>query len=376
MDIRKIIREEIRGILSEGRTHYWPGYDDDATSDWLSDITRESSKVHNNGLRKADKKIIKDIKDDGDEVWFRHQIANMITTSLQDGFYIDPDLIEKAIEYYEYAIEHAETEEDFMQESARLIIDALKELEPLGKDKNPYYYKPGFMKNDHPNYEKERFSIDKKYHKSTRRELGLLESVLKSKSDKGNRYFKMLKTAKFQHYDMPKGELVSFSYGEDDRKRLVSKLSKADKKVYREWIKTPEGDKSMEIWDRITKNWNKRFPDSDKNKIKECDDIIEKFGCLLNEAKKKKKKPKKRNIFKNYQDNKVPLTDEERAEVMKKKAVWHFSPGNKPSPAVWKSKHPKTGKITYLTHTHRAYNKAPTLKGAIGRFHDFIKGTS
>lgn len=34
---------------------------------------------------------------------------------------------------------------------------------------------------------------------------------LKSKSEKGNRYFKMLKTAKFQHYDMPKGELSDFT---------------------------------------------------------------------------------------------------------------------------------------------------------------------
>jgi hypothetical protein len=90
--------------------------------------------------------------------------------------------------------------------------------------------------------------------------------ALKSKSDKGNRFFEMLKTAKFQHYDMPKGELVSFSYGEDDRKRLVSKLSKEDKKTYRAWLKTPEGEESMKIWDAITSSWNKRFPNSDKNK--------------------------------------------------------------------------------------------------------------
>lgn len=89
--------------------------------------------------------------------------------------------------------------------------------------------------------------------------------VLKSKSDKGNRLFKQLKTAKFQHYDMPKGELVSFSYGEEDRKRLVSKLSKEDKKIYRAWVKTPEGEKSMKIWDGISRAWKKRFPDSKKN---------------------------------------------------------------------------------------------------------------
>lgn len=88
------------------------------------------------------------------------------------------------------------------------------------------------------------------------------EVKLVSKSDKGNRYFKMLKNAEFQHYDMPKGELVPFSKGEEDRKGLVSKLSQADKKSYRAWINTPEGEKSMKIWDRITKDWDKRFPNS------------------------------------------------------------------------------------------------------------------
>jgi hypothetical protein len=59
---------------------------------------------------------------------------------------------------------------------------------------------------------------------------------------------------------------------------------------------------------------------------------------------------------------------------MDKKAVWHMNGGG-PSPAVWKSVN-KDGKVTYVTHTHRAYNTAPTLKGAIGRFHKFIKGTA
>lgn len=288
---------------------------------------------------------------------------------------------------------------------------------------------------------------------------------LKSKSDKGNRIFKMLKTAKFQHYDSPKGELSSFSYGEDDRKRLVSKLSKEDKKTYREWLKTPEGEASIKMWDGITQSWNKRFPDSKKN-INESKEnfIIDKYGDklivdkswsgfdfpvpqyktrvkdylvhiitdengiseksfsqydsvinevgeffkenesarnMINEFEKIEARPeyvaekiyneifhgskisdgineskKRKSEFENLKDNKVPLTDEERKKVMDADAVWHFSPGNKPSPAVWKSKHPKTGKITYVTNTHRAYNTAPTLKGAIGRYHKFIKGTA
>lgn len=287
--------------------------------------------------------------------------------------------------------------------------------------------------------------------------------LLKSKSDKGNRYFEMLKTAKFQHYDMPKGELAQFSYGEEDRKRLVSKLSKEDKKTYREWIKTSEGKESMKIWDGITSSWNSRFPDSKKNlseskfvtdkygdtlnvdkswsgfnfpvpqyktKVKDCmvhiitgengiseknfskyDEVISEVGeffknnelarRVIDEFEKNEVRPeyvaekiyneifhgskisanineskKRKSKFQKLEDNKIPLTDEEREKVMNADAVWHFSPGNKPSPAVWKSKDPKTKKITYVTNTHRAYNTAPTLKGAIGRYHKFIKGTS
>jgi len=79
--------------------------------------------------------------------------------------------------------------------------------------------------------------------------------------------------------------------------------------------------------------------------------------------------------YKSLQKNKVKLTPEERAKVMESKAVWHFNGGG-PSPAVWKSVDPKTGEVTYVTNTHRAMNTAPTLKGAIGRFHKFIKGTA
>lgn len=74
------------------------------------------------------------------------------------------------------------------------------------------------------------------------------EVELKSKSDKGNRNFKMLSTGMFQHYDMPKGELSKLSGGEETRKRIVSKLSKEDKKTYRAWLKTPEGQKSLELF--------------------------------------------------------------------------------------------------------------------------------
>lgn len=83
------------------------------------------------------------------------------------------------------------------------------------------------------------------------------------------------------------------------------------------------------------------------------------------------------NEYENLKKNKVPLTDKEREECLKAKAVWHNHPNPKynPIPAVWKSVNSK-GKSTYVVNTHRAWNKASTLKGAINRYHTFIKGTA
>lgn len=74
---------------------------------------------------------------------------------------------------------------------------------------------------------------------------------LKSKSHKGNRLFDMLKTAKFQHYDSPKGELSTFNRGEEDRKRIASKLSKSDKQTYKQWLKTTEGKESLKRFENF-----------------------------------------------------------------------------------------------------------------------------
>ena len=71
--------------------------------------------------------------------------------------------------------------------------------------------------------------------------------------------------------------------------------------------------------------------------------------------------------------HKVKLTDAERDEVMKAKAVWHHGPKGKATPAVWKSV--IKGQTWYVTNTHRAYQAKKTLKGAIRAF-DFIKTTA
>lgn len=84
---------------------------------------------------------------------------------------------------------------------------------------------------------------------------------------------------------------------------------------------------------------------------------------------------KRKSEFEVLEKNKVPLTPEERKEVMDADAVWHMGKDGSPSPAVWKGKNSK-GEMIYVTNTHRAYNTAKTLKGAISRYHKFIKSTA
>lgn len=81
------------------------------------------------------------------------------------------------------------------------------------------------------------------------------------------------------------------------------------------------------------------------------------------------------NEFKSLQKYKKPLSPEERDECMKGKATWHHGPKGEETPAVWKSVC-KKGKTTFITNTHRAFNTATTMKGAIKKYHDFIKGTA
>jgi hypothetical protein len=79
--------------------------------------------------------------------------------------------------------------------------------------------------------------------------------------------------------------------------------------------------------------------------------------------------------FKTIKDNKIPLTDEERDDCMKAKAVWHPENHDIPCCAIWKSKG-KDGKIVYGSNTHRCYQTSNTLKGAIKKFHEVVKETA
>jgi len=93
---------------------------------------------------------------------------------------------------------------------------------------------------------------------------------------------------------------------------------------------------------------------------------VDRFKTYLRERK---------THFQILKKNKVPLTDEERQECLDCKAVWHLGLKGKPTPAVWKSVNEK-GDATYITNTHRAYQTASSLKGAIGKYHSFIKSTA
>ena len=76
---------------------------------------------------------------------------------------------------------------------------------------------------------------------------------------------------------------------------------------------------------------------------------------------------------KTLKKHKVPLTDEERKQVMDAGAVWHHGPNVEETPAIWKAA--VKGKSWYICNTHRAVQIKSTLKGAIKAF-DFIKTTS
>lgn len=96
------------------------------------------------------------------------------------------------------------------------------------------------------------------------------------------------------------------------------------------------------------------------------------------------RREKSRSRYQALEKNKIPLTDEERREVFANDAVWHYASSIDPISgrkvhkisAVWKSKNPKTGEITYITNTHRAWRHSPSIKGAISWYHRFIKSTA
>lgn len=146
-------------------------------------------------------------------------------------------------------------------------------------------------------------------------------------------------------------------------------------------IKLRDGRKLLFVRDTPTGQWE-CLGDIKHLRMKESFDFLMPGNTSLRTLLEGKKSTKSK--YSTYQKNKIPLTDEERAECFKQDAVWHYGFSIDPNTgqrvkkvcAVWKSKDPKTGEVTYITNTHRAWNSAPTLKGAISRYHNFIKGTA
>ncbi len=81
--------------------------------------------------------------------------------------------------------------------------------------------------------------------------------------------------------------------------------------------------------------------------------------------------------WKVLQKGNVPLEPAEAKLVRERKAIWNMSqPGGGTKVELAVSKAVVNGRPWYYTYTHRAVNTAPSLKGAIGRFHKFIKSTA
>lgn len=95
-----------------------------------------------------------------------------------------------------------------------------------------------------------------------------------------------------------------------------------------------------------------------------------KASDVIEELIEKSAEFNKRTKLKVYNKKRVEMTPEEKKLCRDKKAVW-----NNGDLAVFKAVD-KDGDTAYITHTHRALSVKPTLKGAIERFHNFIKSTA
>ena len=78
--------------------------------------------------------------------------------------------------------------------------------------------------------------------------------------------------------------------------------------------------------------------------------------------------------FDTLEKSKVKLTDSEREQTIKAKAIWHHGPAGKPSPAIKKAV--IRGRTYYYCNTHRCYQSAPTIAGAIKKFFDVVEPSS
>jgi hypothetical protein len=146
--------------LNEGTINYWPGYGDDAVSDWMDSIREKTSITQNEELKKLkDKFLNTSVK--GNELYWKTEDerdlsqkrlwVTMVLTSLQDGFYINRNLLEECNGFLEEIIEQLKDEKiveyldksfDDFSKSMKLMH---KRVSELLKEKEDKYYKPGFL---------------------------------------------------------------------------------------------------------------------------------------------------------------------------------------------------------------------------------------
>ena len=178
INMENVIKNQLRNsLLREGLSDYWPGYSDDSVSDNLSDYRGETSKIINKGLKKDKKKFTKpssdeirkiyDASKESSTLWNKWTWATMVTTSLQDGFFIDEDLFDTALEFYKEISDFDEWDERLgesypeFKATLDLIISKMEEEQKEGPKLRggKQYYAPWFLdKND-----KDRIKIDKKF---------------------------------------------------------------------------------------------------------------------------------------------------------------------------------------------------------------------
>ena len=143
--------------ILESTSNYYPGYSDDGTADNLSDIRKKTSIIQNEELRKKKEKVLEPFKNNPKQFFYQKWMyANMILTSLQDGFYINRDLIDTAFQLYSELVNDEnieifrakEKDPDMFKRHIIEVIIQLKELmssDNLSSFDNNYFYSPNFM---------------------------------------------------------------------------------------------------------------------------------------------------------------------------------------------------------------------------------------
>lgn len=133
--------------LNESTRNYYPGYSDDGTSDMLAKIRKKTSKLVNDELIKLEDKIINmnngSLEPEEAKFYQKWMYANMIVTSLQDGFFMNGSLMSKASKYYKEVLQS-----EFINNNKQMklqIMEVMKELSKLDPREDGKFYAPRFM---------------------------------------------------------------------------------------------------------------------------------------------------------------------------------------------------------------------------------------